>query len=95
MNKEEVATAAYDRASTSLAETEKKLAKAEQVVDEWDTATTKFKNRSLEEWKKTAEKLERAVEDAKQREKDARVAFVAVVSHQDSGRVEGTYSISR
>jgi hypothetical protein len=56
MNKEEVATAAYNDARISLAKTQEKLETAERVVAEWaklpstqkehwDNATLKFKER--------------------------------------------------
>ncbi len=79
-----------EQASTALEETQEKRNNAEKVVAEWatlptthkehwDNATLKFKRKTIEEWEQEVEKLEKEVEDAKQREKEARAAFMAVV----------------
>jgi flagellar biosynthesis chaperone FliJ len=84
MNKEEVATAAYDRASTALANTREKLEKAEGVLANWDSKTNNpVENKTLDEWKKEVAELKEKEKDAKQREEIASNAFVAVVSHSN------------
>jgi hypothetical protein len=80
MSKEEVATAAYDRASTALAETRAELKEAKRVVAEWDEATPMVKRKTIEQWKQEVADLKEKEKDAKQEVKEARAAFMAVVS---------------
>jgi hypothetical protein len=89
MNEREVATAAYDRASTALAETQKKLNKAEEVVAEWDDTGKTFKNKTLEEWKLEVEKLEKQKEKDEQEVKEARASFDRVVQGNSFSLIVG------
>jgi hypothetical protein len=88
MNKEEVATAAYNDARIALDKTQEKLEKAEEVVaewkrlksdEDWDEATLTFKNKTLDEWKLEVIELKEKEKDAKQREEKARASFDRVV----------------
>jgi len=77
--RERVATAAYEDARIALAKTRDKLEEAERVVSDWDHATTTYKNKTFEEWKKEVEKLEKQKEKDEHLEKEARASFDRVV----------------
>ena len=86
--RERVATAAYEDAQIALAKTRDKLEEAERVVsdwrrlmsdEDWDHATTTYKNKTFEEWKKEVEKLEKQKEKDEHLEKEARASFDRVV----------------
>jgi hypothetical protein len=94
MNEREVATAAYDRASTALAETQAELKEAKRVVtgwrklksdEDWDNATSSYKRKTIEQWEQEVAELKEKENDAKQREKEARAAFMAVTHGQPQG----------
>jgi hypothetical protein len=80
MNKEEELLLLLKQASKALADTQAELKEAKRVVAKWDSATNNpVENKTLDEWKKEVTKQEKELEDAKQREKEARAAFMAVV----------------
>ena len=79
MNEREKLLLLLEQASTALVETQKKLDKAEEVVADWDEATLRYKNKTLEEWKQKVAELKEKEKDAKQEVKEARASFDRVV----------------
>ncbi len=88
MTEREVATAAYDRASTALADTQAELKEAKRVVaewkrlkndEDWDNATSSYKRKTVEQWEQEIIELKEKEKDAKQREEKARASFDRVV----------------
>ncbi len=88
VNEKEELLLLLKQASMALDETQAELKEAKRVVaewkrlkndEDWDNATSSYKRKTVEQWEQEVEKLEKEVEDAKQREKEARAAFMAVV----------------
>ncbi len=95
MNEREELLLLLKQASTALADTQAELKEAKHVVAEWATlptthkehwenATLKFKRKTIEEWEQEIIELKEKEKDAKQREKEARAAFMAVVPQGNS-----------
>ena len=105
MNERELPLLLLKQASMALAETQKKLNKAEEVVAEWATlptthkehwvnATLKFKRKTIEEWEQEVAELKEKEKMLVQREKEARASFNNVVQGNSFSNSIGVESIS-